>query len=90
MDNNTNKLIPELRFPEFVGEWEEMNLESAVTFSSGGTPSKNIEEYWNGDIPWISASSMHNSFVEKSESNITSLAVENGASIAKKVACLFL
>lgn len=25
---------------------------------SGGTPSKRIPEYWNGDIPWISAKTM--------------------------------
>ncbi|WP_373872559.1 hypothetical protein [Aeromonas caviae] len=24
-------------------------------WSSGGTPKKDLPEYWNGDIPWISA-----------------------------------
>ena len=50
--------IPVLRFSEFEGEWEEQKLGEITSWASGGTPSKEVEEYWNGDIPWISASSM--------------------------------
>lgn len=30
-------------------------LSDLVTFYSGGTPTKSREEFWNGDIPWLSA-----------------------------------
>ena len=50
------KLIPELRFPEFVGEWEEKRIGDLGRFIGGGTPDSSKEEYWNGDIPWISSS----------------------------------
>ena len=33
-------------------------LISLAKFVSGGTPSKRNPEYWNGDIPWISAKTM--------------------------------
>jgi type I restriction enzyme, S subunit len=84
--------VPKYRFPDFEndGEWVAMNLESVVNFSSGGTPSKGIEEFWNGDIPWISASSMHKPFIKNSELKITDIAVKNGAKIAKKGGLLIL
>lgn len=37
-------------------EWSVMNLRDIADFLGGGTPSKSIAEYWNGDIPWISSS----------------------------------
>ena len=84
--------VPKYRFSEFEnnGEWVEMSLEDVVIFSSGGTPSKDIQEYWNGDIPWISASSMHDLFIDTSELKITEVAVKNGSNIAKKGSLLIL
>lgn len=34
--------------------WKETLLDAVVERSSGHTPDKNISEYWNGNIPWIS------------------------------------
>jgi len=48
--------IPQLRFPEFSGAWEEKKLGDIGSFKGGGTPSKSVDEYWEGDIPWISSS----------------------------------
>jgi type I restriction enzyme S subunit len=45
---------------------------------SGGTPSKSNPEYWGGDIPWISAKSMHEFFIEKSGDMVTAAGAENG------------
>jgi len=86
------EIVPKLRFKEFKdsGEWEEKMLGDVVTFSSGNTPSKDIPEYWGGDIPWISASSMHEIIIEKSDLNITPKALENGASMAKEGEILIL
>ena len=83
---------PRLRFPEFqsAGEWEEKTLGDISTFSSGGTPSKDVPEYWNGTIPWISASSMYDTNIVNSELKITDVAVKNGAQIAKKGSLLIL
>ena len=50
--------VPKLRFPEFqdAGEWNASNLGDISTISSGGTPSRSNNDYWNGDIPWITTS----------------------------------
>lgn len=52
-----NKLIPELRFPEFVkdGEWEENSISFFGEIVTGSTPSKEESIYWGGDFVWITA-----------------------------------
>jgi type I restriction enzyme, S subunit len=49
---------PRLRFPEFrnAGEWISDALGQVFETSSGGTPDRAKEEYWNGSIPWITTS----------------------------------
>ncbi len=85
-------LVPKLRFPEFRGAkgWEEKTLGTLASFSSGGTPSKDNPEYWNGNIPWISASSMYDLIIEKADHYVTPVAIGNGTRIAKKGSILIL
>jgi len=54
-----SKLVPKLRFKEFSEDWEEIELGKLGEFKGGGTPSKQIDEYWKGDIPWISSSDIN-------------------------------
>jgi type I restriction enzyme S subunit len=37
----------------FEGEWEDVNIGSLGAIYSGGTPSTTNEEYWGGNIDWI-------------------------------------
>ena len=39
-------------------EWKVKRLGEIGTFYGGGTPSKSIDEYWHGDIPWISSADL--------------------------------
>lgn len=52
----------ELRFRDEDGEvfpeWEEKRLGEIGSYTGGGTPSSTIEEYWTGNIPWISSSDL--------------------------------
>ena len=83
---------PRLRFPEFqnAGEWVERTMGSLASFSSGGTPAKDNPAYWNGSIPWISASSMYDLIIERADHYVTPLAIGNGTRIAKKGSILIL
>ena len=83
---------PRLRFPEFqnAGEWVVRTMGSLASFSSGGTPSKDNPKYWNGSIPWVSASSMYDLVIERADHYVTPLAIGNGTRIAKKGAILIL
>jgi len=42
------------RLPGFKGEWQEVRLkEICINVFGGGTPSRNIEHYYQGSIPWV-------------------------------------
>lgn len=63
MANET--IIPQIRFPEFIGNWEVTKLGDVGNFIGGGTPSSSNPNYWIGDIPWISSSDIDEDNVEK-------------------------
>lgn len=51
--------VPEIRFPGFTGDWKRYKLGEVVGNTyGGGTPKTNVEEYWNGEIPWIQSSNV--------------------------------
>jgi type I restriction enzyme S subunit len=85
-------LVPKLRFPEFRDApiWATKPLKELGDFSSGGTPSKDNPEYWNGHIPWISASSMYTTAIAKSDHHVTAKAIGSGTRIAPKGSFLIL
>jgi type I restriction enzyme S subunit len=49
---------PRLRFPEFrnAPEWEVARVCDLFETTSGGTPDRNINGYWGGDVPWVTTS----------------------------------
>lgn len=50
---------PEIRLDGFEGEWELLEINDlADDFQSGGTPKTNVQEYWDGEIPWIQSSDL--------------------------------
>ncbi|MCE9991884.1 restriction endonuclease subunit S [Enterobacter asburiae] len=59
--------------------WEWVRLGDIGTISGGGTPSKNNENYWSGDIPWISPKDMKVDYISTAELNISELAVTNSS-----------
>jgi len=85
--------IPELRFKEFSGEWEEKKLGELGTFKGGGTPSKKQSAYWMGDIPWISSSDINEDCIHKINIsrfiNLTSIK-ESATKIIPKNSILFV
>jgi type I restriction enzyme, S subunit len=78
---NKDKLIPELRFPEFEndGEWCETNLGDIGDFIGGGTPDTTKAEYWNGDIQWYTPTEVKEGKVGKSIRTITELGLKNSS-----------
>ncbi|WP_295920101.1 restriction endonuclease subunit S [Anaerovibrio lipolyticus] len=50
---------PNIRFKGFTDAWEQQKLGDIVgNVIGGGTPKTSIDEYWNGDIPWIQSSNV--------------------------------
>ncbi|NGB40559.1 restriction endonuclease subunit S [Staphylococcus aureus] len=61
MSNTQKKNVPELRFPEFEGEWEEKQLGDLTTkIGSGKTPKGGSENYTNKGIPFLRSQNIRN------------------------------
>lgn len=84
------KNSPALRFAEFTEGWVVKKLGELTSWASGGTPPKDNLSYWNGNIPWISASSMRGLEYSDSELKITNEGLKKGSKLAKKGSLLIL
>jgi type I restriction enzyme S subunit len=50
---------------ESAKEWKKVSLGEISRISSGGTPSRKINKYWNGEIPWVKTALIHKRIIEK-------------------------
>lgn len=72
-------------------EHQQKKLSAIATFTSGGTPSKNIGEYWGGEIPWVSGRDMKSTQLNNSALHLTQAAIEKTpARLAPKGTILIL
>lgn len=81
---NEGETTPKLRFPEFQndGEWEKSTIGDISFISSGGTPNRQNQSYWGGDIPWITTTLIDFNYIDKAAEYITQKGLENSS--AKK------
>ncbi len=58
-----------------------MKLEDvAESISAGGTPRRDVKEYWEkGDIPWLKISDLKSTYIEESEEKITKEGLQNSS-----------
>ena len=60
-------------------DWEEKKISEIAEIGGGTTPSTSVNDYWNGDIPWITPNDLANYeyiFISKGERNITEKAIK--------------
>lgn len=69
---------------EWLGEvpegWEVKPIKFMARFAGGGTPSRDIPEFWGGDIPWVSPKDMKSEEIRATEESITNLGLINSSS----------
>ncbi|MDR0801479.1 restriction endonuclease subunit S [Fluviicola sp.] len=106
MNKKNNKLLPELRFPEFVensgnrgnpknqgsdnGEWEEKTLGEVGDFIGGGTPDTTNEEYWNGDILWFTPTEVKEGNLTNSKRKITEKGLQSSSAKILPIGALLI
>jgi type I restriction enzyme, S subunit len=59
--------------------WEWVKLNEVCKTSSGGTPSRKNEKYFNGNIPWLKSGELSYNIIKDSEEKITKEAIENSS-----------
>ena len=69
---------------EIPVEWEVKNIDEVAKRYSGHTPDKKIENYWNGDIPWISlkdTKKLDNRYIHETEDYTTEDGINNSSAV---------
>jgi type I restriction enzyme S subunit len=78
-------------FPDFFREsdlgqipagWTLCGIGGVADVLSGGTPSKNTQSMWDGNIPWISPKTMRTIHADEAEAFVAEKAVGNGTRLA--------
>ena len=88
INNEHKKLnVPNLRFPEFQGEWEKCKLSEICTFFSGGTPSSSNKDFYGGNIAFIRSGELH---ADSTELFITQDGYDNSSAKMVEVGDLLL
>jgi len=63
-------------------EWEVKSIGEVADVIGGGTPSTKNQEFWDGDIPWITPkdlSSLNFRYIKRGERNITKKGLDNSS-----------
>lgn len=68
--------------------WNSFKLEECANILSGGTPSKTNENYWSGNLPWVSSGEMTEHRLRDTSLHITLEAGEKYSKIVKPLSIL--
>lgn len=66
---------------EVPAHWKIAPLKFLVSLRSGGTPSKDRLDFWDGQVPWASARDLKSETLSDTALHLTDLAMESGASV---------
>ena len=73
-----------------MATWQQRQLGDCLTLMSGGTPSKARNDYWGGDIPWVSCKDMKVERIRDAEDHLTPLGAESGTRLVLENTILFV
>lgn len=59
--------------------WCNTSLEKTASWGSGGTPSRNVERYFQGSIPWVKTGELENKYIRETEEHISEEALKNSS-----------
>jgi len=66
-------------FTQLGEEWVKKTVGEVCDFRGGGTPSKAVERYWTGKIPWVSPKDMKSEIISDSIDHISQEAIDSSA-----------
>ena len=59
--------------------WDVQRIKFVASLASGGTPSRDHQEYWDGNIPWVTTGDLNGGEVTLTTEKITQLGLENSS-----------
>lgn len=73
-----------------MNHWKKTTFGSCAALLSGGTPSKSREDYWQGDLPWVSCKDMKVDRIYDAEDHLSIAGAENGTRVVPVNTILFV
>ena len=73
-------LVPDWEWPYKLPEnWCWTRMQEIAQWGSGGTPSRKVSEYYNGDISWVKTGELNNDYIFETEEHITQEAISHSS-----------
>lgn len=85
--------IPVLRFPEYSEDWDFELLDKVSIRGSGHTPNKKFDNYYNGNIKWVSladSNKLDNGLIENTTYRISDEGIKNSSAVLHKEGSVIL
>lgn len=78
--SKTDELFESLLEKEYFSKkWKVVKITDIARISSGGTPSRRRQEYYNGTIPWVKSGEVRQGLVMDTEEKITENGLKNSS-----------
>ena len=90
MSKMKEKRIPEVRFEGFVDDWEQRKLMEVANISSGGTPSRGVFEFWDGEIPWATTTEVNYKLITNTIEKISKLGLDSSSAKLMPIGTILL
>lgn len=73
-------LVPDWEWPyKLPGNWCWTRMQEIAQWGSGGTPSRKVSEYYNGDISWVKTGELNDDYIFETEEHITQEAISHSS-----------
>ena len=66
-------------FGDYLVDCPSTPIGEIVTITGGGTPSRDVAEYFQGDIPWLTSKDMEGEYIFDTQEHITEEAIKKSA-----------
>ena len=64
---------------EIPFDWIDMPIGAMAEVTSGGTPSRKVAAFWDGDIPWVTTAELDGGQITAASQHITAAGLQNSA-----------
>lgn len=82
VSNKVQSKVPQLRFPEFDGEWYRRKISDVAVVITGSTPDTSKNEYYVGEFPFVSPFDINDEpFVSETKTTLTKIGFEKGRKV---------
>lgn len=73
-------LVPDWEWPyKLPKNWCWTRMQEIAQWGSGGTPSRKVSEYYNGDISWVKTGELNDDYIFATEEHITQEAISHSS-----------